>query len=67
MADFPKGHVIAPVTIAGKTKNLCITYGNDGLGKDGKLPAKITQAQLGKALAHRMEHGRCPDCFPAKS
>lgn len=66
MADFPNGHVIANVTIAGKTKRLCITCGNDDLGKDGALPEAVTSEMLGKALAHRLEHGKCPECFAPK-
>jgi hypothetical protein len=66
MKDFPKGHIIVPVTIGGTTKNLCLSCGNNDLGKDGQLPKKVTPEMAANALKHRLEHGRCEECWPAK-
>lgn len=65
MEGHAKGHVVVPVTIAGKTALMCLTCGNDGdVGKDGTLPDKVTPEMIGKMLRHRLEHGRCKDCWP---
>jgi hypothetical protein len=66
MPDYPKGHVVVPVTIDGVTKKMCLSCGNGDLGKDGKLPAKVTPEMAGKMLRHRLEHGKCKDCWPEK-
>lgn len=55
-------HYVSDVTIEGDTKKLCITCGNDGdTIADGTTPSK---EQLLRALAHRVKHGRCKDCWP---
>jgi hypothetical protein len=61
--DFPKGHIVVPVTIGGTTKSMCLTCGNGDMGKDGELPKKVTEDMVANMLKHRLENGRCEDCF----
>jgi hypothetical protein len=61
--DYPKGHVVVPVKIGDTTKSMCLTCGNDGVGKDGELPKTVTPEMVANMLKHRLENGRCEDCF----
>ncbi len=66
MKNYPQGHVVVPVTIGDTTKQMCLTCGNDDLGKNGQLPKKVTDEMVANMLKHRLEKGRCEDCWPGE-